>query len=133
MSAPTPAEAFGPRATGTTIVDSPTSTDLDATTTAAAPDTTTVAHRFPPKFFDASAHRGTTTEVRARLLNRLAGAVGDLGSSVSAMQRDHTERYLDLNLERYRRAAARLDDVLDEFDAALADPGGPPPPDPVRH
>jgi len=57
-------------------------------------------------------------------------AAEDLARELVRLRR-RDESDLDLRIESYRRAAARLDDALDAFDDALADPAGPPVPAPT--
>ncbi|WP_029291826.1 hypothetical protein [Cellulomonas sp. HZM] len=66
---------------------------------------------------------------RARARNDALRAVEQLAKALSALM-TADERDLDLNLERYRRAADRADAAIDAFDTALAD--GPPGPEPRR-
>lgn len=63
---------------------------------------------------------------RARALAAAADQADRLAKALGAL-RTRDERDLDLNLERYRRVAARFDMALDALDVALADPNGPTP------
>lgn len=103
MSTPTPAEVYGPRTPVHTRADSRV---FDRTMTA------THTERRRGDLRDAAID---TAEQLVRELTRLR-------------PRDETD--IDLRVESYRRAAARLDDALDALDAALADPACPPIPVP---
>lgn len=114
MTAPTPAEAFPPRR--------PVEVPITATARSDA----------PPLFFATAWTRSSRTAPanRARTRDTARAAADRLSRELARLQ--HTdESDLDLRLESYRRAAARLDDALDAFDQALADPSGPPVPPPT--
>lgn len=70
----------------------------------------------PSVFFDRAAEVGSVGQTRVWSLDRLAGALGVALASVEQLRRDRHEHDLDLNLERYRRAADHLVDVLEVFE-----------------
>lgn len=92
------------------------------------------APRFPPPFFDRDRTPGPPTvgQRRARARDEATTAVESLAKALTALRADARETDLDLHLEGVLRRMARVRAALDALDAALADPGGPPPPAPAR-
>jgi hypothetical protein len=114
VTAPTPADVFGQQPRPIEV-----------------PMTAVARTDVPPPFF-AAVYGGASRSVpawRSRARDEAAAAADRLARELARLcQRDESD--LDLRIESYRRAAARLDDALDAFDDALADPAGPsvPPP-----
>ncbi|WP_159066893.1 hypothetical protein [Cellulomonas timonensis] len=90
--------------------------------------------RFPPPFFDTyRTPLGSPARRRTDARNDAAAAVDALAKAFAALRSDSREHELDLHLEIVRRRMTRVRAALDDFDAALAAPGGPPPPTPAHH
>lgn len=129
VTAPTPAEVFGQFRS-----DAAAPTDgAEPVQSAEASVVVTARADAPPLFFAAvygSGPRRSVAGWRARARDEAAVAAERLAGELARL-RQGDESDLDLRIESYRRAAARLDDALDAFDDALADPAGPPVPEPT--
>lgn len=128
MTAPTPADVFGqPRG------DPPEADGAEPVRSADASAIATARTDAPPLFFAAvygTGRRRSMAGWRARVRDEAAVAADRLARELAHL-RQSDESDLDLRIESYRRAAARLDDAVDAFDDALADPAGPPVPLPT--
>lgn len=139
MTGPTPADVYG-RGRAPLARRAPAGSDPMVSTVAGEPiiavdepviDATPMP--WPSSFFASHYRRDGRTPPsawRARARDEAITAAEDLARELVRLRR-RDESDLDLRIESYRRAADRLDDALDAFDDALADPAGPPVPTPT--